>query len=729
MRRFRLRNILCNALVVLAKGVVGKTGGNRRNAADWQRYVDVRYMEPCVVERGRPDAVRVLWNRLEQLIRKRELFLDRDLTLCKLAALAGSNRTYVSKAFAANGSSFCTYINSLRLSHAAGILAGKWFTMEELAILSGFKTDRTFYRALKESDADELKFLKKRYLCRNLFTNMADEKIIFSMNGVGKILPTNNKAILKDIYLSFFYGAKIGIIGLNGSGKSTLMKIIAGLEKSYQGEVVWAPGYTVGYLEQEPHLDDTKTVREVVEEGVQEVVDLMKAYEAVNAKFMEPMSDEEMNKLIEYQGELTEKIDHVNGWELDSKLERAMDALMCPEPDALVKNLSGGERRRVALCRLLLKEPDVLLLDEPTNHLDTESIQWLEAHLQQYKGTVIAVTHDRYFLDNVAGWILELDRGEGIPWKGNYSSWLDQKAKRLQMEEKQESKRRKTLERELEWVRMAPKARQAKSKARLSAYEKMLNEDGRQKEEKLEIFIPNGPRLGTNVIEAADVTKAFGDKVLYEGLNFKLPPAGIVGIIGPNGAGKTTLFRLIMGYDKPDKGTFSIGETVKVAYVDQQHRSIDPDKTVYETIAANSEFIKMANKEVNARAYVSRFNFSGADQEKKCGILSGGERNRLHLALTLKEEANVLLLDEPTNDVDVNTIRALEEGLENFAGCAVVISHDRWFLDRICTHILAFEGDSKVYFFEGSYSEYEENKKMRLGNVEPKRFKYKKLME
>lgn len=729
MRRFRLKNILCNALVWLSKRVTGKTDGNSRNAAAWQRYVDVRYMEPCVVEGGRPDAVRVLWNRLEQLIRKKELFLDCDLTLCKLAGLAGSNRTYVSKAFAANGSNFCAYINSLRLSHAAGILACKWFTIEELAILSGFKTERTFYRALKESDADELKFLKKRYLCRNLFTNMADEKIIFSMNGVGKILPTNNKAILKDIYLSFFYGAKIGIIGLNGSGKSTLMKIIAGLEKSYRGEVVWAPGYTVGYLEQEPHLDDTKTVREVVEEGVQEIVDLMKAYEAVNAKFMEPMSDGEMNKLIEYQGELTEKIDHVNGWELDSKLERAMDALMCPEPDALVKNLSGGERRRVALCRLLLKEPDVLLLDEPTNHLDTESIQWLEAHLQQYKGTVIAVTHDRYFLDNVAGWILELDRGEGIPWKGNYSSWLDQKAKRLQMEEKQESKRRKTLERELEWVRMAPKARQAKSKARLSAYEKMLNEDGRQKEEKLEIFIPNGPRLGTNVIEAADVTKAFGDKVLYEGLNFKLPPAGIVGIIGPNGAGKTTLFRLIMGYDKPDKGTFSIGETVKVAYVDQQHRSIDPDKTVYETIAANSEFIKMANKEVNARAYVSRFNFSGADQEKKCGILSGGERNRLHLALTLKEEANVLLLDEPTNDVDVNTIRALEEGLENFAGCAVVISHDRWFLDRICTHILAFEGDSKVYFFEGSYSEYEENKKMRLGNAEPKRFKYKKLME
>lgn len=558
---------------------------------------------------------------------------------------------------------------------------------------------------------------------------MADEKIIFSMNGVGKILPHNNKTILKDIYLSFFYGAKIGIIGLNGSGKSTLMKIIAGLEKSYVGEVVWAPGYTVGYLEQEPHLDDNKTVREVVEEGVQEVVDLMKEYDAVNNKFMEPMSDEEMAKLIEYQGELTEKIEHANGWELDSKLERAMDALMCPEPDALVKNLSGGERRRVALCRLLLREPDVLLLDEPTNHLDTESIQWLEAHLQQYKGTVIAVTHDRYFLDNVAGWILELDRGEGIPWKGNYSSWLDQKTHRLEQEEKQESKRRKTLERELEWVRMAPKARHAKSKARLGAYEKMLNEDGKQKEEKLEIFIPNGPRLGTNVIEADHVEKAFGDKVLFEDLNFKLPPAGIVGVIGPNGAGKTTLFRLIMGLDKPNKGEFRVGETVKIAYVDQQHKSIDPEKTVYDVIAENSEFVKLGNKEVNARAYVSRFNFSGADQEKKCGILSGGERNRLHLALTLKEGANVLLLDEPTNDVDVNTIRALEEGLENFAGCAVVISHDRWFLDRICTHILAFEGDSKVYFFEGSYSEYEENKKMRLGNVEPKRFKYKKLME
>ncbi|MDX9781977.1 MAG: energy-dependent translational throttle protein EttA [Bacteroidales bacterium] len=558
---------------------------------------------------------------------------------------------------------------------------------------------------------------------------MADEKIIFSMNGVGKILPTNNKAILKNIYLSFFYGAKIGIIGLNGSGKSTLLKIIAGVEKSFDGDVVWAPGYTVGYLEQEPHLDDSKTVLEVVQEGVHEVMSLLKQYEEVNNKFLEPMDDDEMAKLIDLQGELTEKIEHVNGWDIDSKLERAMDALQCPEPDAPVKHLSGGERRRVALCRLLLREPDVLLLDEPTNHLDTESIQWLEAHLQQYKGTVIAVTHDRYFLDNVAGWILELDRGEGIPWKGNYSSWLDQKSTRLATEEKQESKRRKTLERELEWVRMSPKARQAKSKARLSAYEKMLNEDGRAKEEKLEIFIPNGPRLGDRVIDAKGVTKAFGSKLLYEGLEFSLPPAGIVGIIGPNGAGKTTLFRLIMGLDKPDAGTFAVGETVKAAYVDQQHRHIDPDKTVYETIAQNSEFVKLGNKEVNARAYVSRFNFSGADQEKKCGILSGGERNRLHLALTLKEEANVLLLDEPTNDVDVNTIRALEEGLENFAGCAVIISHDRWFLDRIATHILAFEGDSKVVFFEGSYSEYEENKKRRLGDVTPKRFKYKKLME
>jgi ATP-binding cassette ChvD family protein len=556
---------------------------------------------------------------------------------------------------------------------------------------------------------------------------MADEKIIFSMNGVGKILPNNNKAILKDIYLSFFYGAKIGIIGLNGSGKSTLLKIIAGVEKSYQGDVVWAPGYSVGYLEQEPQLDESKTVLEVVQEGAHEIVSLLKQYEEVNAKFMEPMDDDEMNKLIEFQGELTDKIEQLNGWDIDSKLEKAMDALQCPEPDAVVRNLSGGERRRIALCRLLLQEPDVLLLDEPTNHLDTESIQWLEAHLQQYKGTVIAVTHDRYFLDNVAGWILELDRGEGIPWKGNYSSWLDQKSSRLAREEKQESKRRKTLERELEWVRMAPKARQAKSKARLGAYEKMLNEDGKAKEEKLEIFIPNGPRLGNKVIEAENVTKAFGERVLFENLSFKLPPAGIVGVIGPNGAGKTTLFRMIMDMEKADAGSFMVGETVKVAYVDQQHKQIDPGKTVYETIADNSEFVKLGNKEVNARAYVSRFNFSGADQEKMCGILSGGERNRLHLALTLKQEANVLLLDEPTNDVDVNTIRALEEGLDNFAGCAVIISHDRWFLDRIATHILAFEGDSKVYFFEGSYSEYVENKKRRLGDITPKRFKYKKL--
>ena len=556
---------------------------------------------------------------------------------------------------------------------------------------------------------------------------MADEKIIFSMNGVGKILPTNNKAILKDIYLSFFYGAKIGIIGLNGSGKSTLLKIIAGVEKSIQGDVVWAPGYTVGYLEQEPVLDESKTVLDIVKEGAHEIVDLLKQYEEVNAKFAEPMDDDEMAKLIDLQGELTDKIEHLNGWDIDSKLEKAMDALQCPEPDALVKHLSGGEKRRIALCRLLLKEPDVLLLDEPTNHLDTESIQWLEAHLQQYKGTVIAVTHDRYFLDNVAGWILELDRGEGIPWKGNYTSWLEQKSTRLAQEEKQESKRRKTLERELEWVRMAPKARQAKSKARLSAYEKLLSEDGRAKEERLEMFIPNGPRLGDKVIEATNVVKGFGDRILFENMNFKLPPAGIVGVIGPNGAGKTTLFRLIMGIDSADSGSFSVGETVKIAYVDQQHRLIDPNKTVYETISQNSEFVKLGNKEVNARAYVSRFNFSGADQEKMCGMLSGGERNRLHLALTLKEEANVLLLDEPTNDVDVNTIRALEEGLENFAGCAVIISHDRWFLDRIATHILAFEGDSKTYFFEGRYSEYEENKKRRLGDITPKRFKYKKL--
>lgn len=558
---------------------------------------------------------------------------------------------------------------------------------------------------------------------------MADEKIIFSMNRVGKVLPSSNRIILKDICLSFFYGAKIGIIGLNGSGKSTLMKIIAGVEQSYQGEVVWAPGYSVGYLEQEPQMDPEKTVLEVVQEGVQEIMDVLKEYEEVNLKFCEPMSDDEMNKLIERQGELTEKIEHCGGWEIDSKLERAMDALQCPPSDAKIANLSGGERRRVALCRLLLQQPDVLLLDEPTNHLDTESIQWLEAHLQQYKGTVIAVTHDRYFLDDVAGWILELDRGEGIPWKGNYSSWLEQKTKRLEMEEKQESKRRKTLERELEWVRMAPKARHAKSKARLGAYEKLASQDGKEKEANLEIYIPDGPKLGNKVIQFNDVSKAYGDKLLFEHLSFVLPPAGIVGVIGPNGAGKTTLFRLIMGLEQPDNGDITIGETVKLAYVDQQHKSIDPDKTVFQTIADGSDWIRLGKRDVNARAYVSRFNFNGSDQEKRCGVLSGGERNRLHLALTLKDEGNVLLLDEPTNDVDVNTIRALEEGLENFAGCAVVISHDRWFLDRIATHILAFEGDSQVYFFEGTYSEYEENKKKRLGDEEPKRFKYKKLME
>ena len=558
---------------------------------------------------------------------------------------------------------------------------------------------------------------------------MADEKIIFSMNRVGKVLPSSNRIILKDICLSFFYGAKIGIIGLNGSGKSTLMKIIAGVEQSYQGEVVWAPGYSVGYLEQEPQMDPEKTVLEVVQEGVQEIMDVLKEYEEVNLKFCEPMSDDEMNKLIERQGELTEKIEHCGGWEIDSKLERAMDALQCPPSDVKIANLSGGERRRVALCRLLLQQPDVLLLDEPTNHLDTESIQWLEAHLQQYKGTVIAVTHDRYFLDDVAGWILELDRGEGIPWKGNYSSWLEQKTKRLEMEEKQESKRRKTLERELEWVRMAPKARHAKSKARLGAYEKLASQDGKEKEANLEIYIPDGPKLGNKVIQFNDVSKAYGDKLLFEHLSFVLPPAGIVGVIGPNGAGKTTLFRLIMGLEQPDNGDITIGETVKLAYVDQQHKSIDPDKTVFQTIADGSDWIRLGKRDVNARAYVSRFNFTGSDQEKRCGVLSGGERNRLHLALTLKDEGNVLLLDEPTNDVDVNTIRALEEGLENFAGCAVVISHDRWFLDRIATHILAFEGDSQVYFFEGTYSEYEENKKKRLGDEEPKRFKYKKLME
>ena len=558
---------------------------------------------------------------------------------------------------------------------------------------------------------------------------MADEKIIFSMNGVSKILPHNNKVILKDIFLGFFYGAKIGIIGLNGSGKSTLLKIIAGVEKSYKGEVVWAPGYSVGYLEQEPQMDPEKTVLEVVQEGVQPIMDILAEYNDISLKFMEPMDDEQMNRLIERQGELTEQIEQVNGWEIDSKLERAMDALQCPPPEQKIKELSGGERRRVALCRLLLQEPDVLLLDEPTNHLDTESIQWLEAHLQQYKGTVIAVTHDRYFLDNVAGWILELDRGEGIPWRGNYSSWLDQKTKRLAQEEKQESKRRKTLERELEWVRMAPKARQAKQKARLGAYEKLASADTRQKEANLEIYIPNGPHLGNKVIVFNDVSKAYGDKLLFEHLSFELPPAGIVGVIGPNGAGKTTLFRLIMGIEKPDSGSIEVGETVKIAYVDQQHRSIDPDKTVYETIAGNSEWVRMGGKDVNARAWVSRFNFSGADQEKLCGVLSGGERNRLHLALTLKDEGNVLLLDEPTNDVDVNTIRALEEGLEGFAGCAVVVSHDRWFLDRIATHILAYEGEGKVVFFEGNYQEYEANRKMRLGDVEPKRFKYKKLMD
>ena len=558
---------------------------------------------------------------------------------------------------------------------------------------------------------------------------MADETIIFSMCGVGKTLPNNNKVILKDIYLSFFYGAKIGIIGLNGSGKSTLLKIIAGVEQSYRGEVVWSPGYSVGYLEQEPQMDPSKTVLEVVQEGVQEVMDVLNEYNEISLKFMEPMSDDEMNRLIERQGELSEKIDHLGGWDIDSKLERAMDALNCPPSDAMVSTLSGGERRRVALCRLLLQQPDVLLLDEPTNHLDAESIQWLEAHLRQYKGTVIAVTHDRYFLDNVAGWILELDRGEGIPWKGNYSSWLDQKTKRLALEEKQESRRRKTLEHELEWVRMAPKARQAKQKARLGAYEKLAAADTKEREQNLEIYIPNGPRLGNKVIEFKDVSKSFGDKVLFEDLNFSLPPAGIVGVIGANGAGKTTLFRLIMGTEQPDSGTITIGETVKISYVDQQHKSIDPDKTVYETIAGNSEWVRLGGRDINARAWVSRFNFSGADQEKLCGVLSGGERNRLHLALTLKDEGNVLLLDEPTNDVDVNTIRALEDGLENFAGCAVVISHDRWFLDRIATHMLAFEGDGKVVFFDGNYSEYEENKKARLGNVEPKRFKYKKLMD
>ena len=551
-----------------------------------------------------------------------------------------------------------------------------------------------------------------------------DKKIIFSMVGLSKTYPPQ-KQVLKNIYLSFFYGAKIGIIGLNGAGKSTLLKIIAGIEKEYQGEVVWAPGYSVGYLEQDPKLDPNKTVREVVQEGVQPVMDMLKEYDAINNAFGEP--DADFDKLLARQAELQDKLDAADAWNIDQKLDRAMDALRCPPDEASVTTLSGGERRRVALCRLLLQEPDVLLLDEPTNHLDAESIDWLEQHLQQYAGTVICITHDRYFLDNVAGWILELDRGEGIPWKGNYSSWLEQKTARMAQEEKQASKRRKTLERELEWIQMAPKARHAKQKARLEAYDRMLNEEQKTKEEKLEIFIPNGPRLGNKVINAEGVAKSFGDRLLFEDLNFMLPPNGIVGVIGPNGAGKTTLFRMIIGTEKADKGTFSVGETVKIGYVDQQHTDIDPNKSVFETISGGTEFIRVAGREINARAYLSRFNFTGADQEKKCGVLSGGERNRLHLALTLKSEANVLLLDEPTNDIDVNTLRALEEGLENFAGCAVVISHDRWFLDRICTHILANEGDGKVFWLEGSYSEYEQNKKLRLGEeaCEPKRARYR----
>ena len=557
-----------------------------------------------------------------------------------------------------------------------------------------------------------------------------DKKIIFSMVGLSKTIRQTNKQVLKNIYLSFFYGAKIGIIGLNGSGKSTLMKIIAGLDNQYQGQVVFSPGYTVGYLPQDPYLDPQKTVKEIVQEGAADAVNALKEYEEINLKFGEPEYYEDpdkMDKLMARQAELQDIIDATDAWNLDSKLEIAMDALRCPPSEQLCDHLSGGERRRVALCRLLLQKPDVLLLDEPTNHLDAESIDWLEQHLQQYEGTVIAVTHDRYFLDHVAGWILELDRGEGIPWKGNYSSWLEQKTQRMAQEEKTESKRKKTLQRELEWIRMAPKARQAKGKARLNSYEQLLNADVKEKEEKLEIYIPNGPRLGNKVIEAHHVAKAFGDKLLYDDLNFTLPPNGIVGVIGPNGAGKTTLFRLIMGLEKPDSGTFEVGETVKLAYVDQQHTTIDPDKTVFQVVSGGMDLMRIGNRDVNARAYLSRFNFSGADQEKLCGVLSGGERNRLQLALALKEEGNVLLLDEPTNDIDVNTLRAIEEGLENFAGCAVIISHDRWFLDRICTHILAFEGDSNVFFFEGSYSDYEENKLKRLGKTEPTRVRYRKL--
>ena len=559
-----------------------------------------------------------------------------------------------------------------------------------------------------------------------------DKKIIFSMVGLTKTIKQTNKTILKNIYLSFFYGAKIGIIGLNGAGKSTLMKIIAGLDNDYQGEVVFSPSYSVGYLPQEPHLDNAKTVREVVQEGVQHIVDALTEYEEINRKFALPEYYEDadkMNELFARQGELQDIIDATDAWNLDSRLDRAMAALHCPPADQKCEFLSGGERRRIALCRLLLQKPDVLLLDEPTNHLDAESIDWLEQHLNQYEGTVIAVTHDRYFLDDVAGWILELDRGEGIPWKGNYTSWLEQKSKRMEMEEKVASKRRKTLERELEWVRMAPKARQAKGKARLNSYDKLLNEDQREKEQHLEIYIPNGPRLGNKVIEAQHVAKAYGEKTLFGDLNFALPPNGIIGVIGPNGAGKTTLFRLIMGLEQADNGSFEVGETVKLSYVDQQHKDIDPNKSVYEVVSQGNELMRMGGRDINARAYLSRFNFSGADQEKKCGVLSGGERNRLHLALALKQEGNVLLLDEPTNDIDVNTLRALEEGLEAFAGCAVVISHDRWFLDRICTHILAFEGEGNVFFFEGSYSDYEVHKAKRLGTEEPKRIRYRKLEE